>query len=59
MSLIYFAGHGIEIMGENYLMPIDSEGSELDLIKYEAIPLSDLISITQLATKLSIILVNT
>ena len=58
VSLIYFAGHGIEIMGENYLMPIDSEGSELDLIKYEAIPLSDLISITQLATKLSIILVD-
>lgn len=58
VSLIYFAGHGVEIMGENYLMPIDSEGSELDLIKYEAIPLSDLISITQLATKLSIILVD-
>jgi len=58
VSLIYFAGHGIEISKTNYLMPVDSIGTNLDLIKYEAIPLDDLISITQLATKLSVILVD-
>ena len=27
-SVFYFAGHGYEVNGENYLMPIDAKSSE-------------------------------
>ena len=45
-ALLFFAGHGVEIDGENYLLPVDiavpSSGAE-DFIKFESFALSDLL----------------
>ncbi|MFK5978211.1 MAG: caspase family protein [Rhizobiaceae bacterium] len=41
--LFFFAGHGVEIAGENYLLPIDvpdAKGDQLDFIKGETIRLN-------------------
>ncbi|MBL4891060.1 MAG: caspase family protein [Rhizobiaceae bacterium] len=41
--LFFFAGHGVEIDGENYLLPIDvpdAKGDQLDFIKGETIRLN-------------------
>ncbi len=43
-ALVFYAGHGVEIDGENYLLPTDIEvptASGEDFIKYESIALSD------------------
>ncbi len=39
VSLIYYAGHGMEIDGSNYLIPTDAELSSENAIEYESIPL--------------------
>ena len=46
-AFLFFAGHGVEIDGENYLLPADitsSLGSDQDFIKAESIALSSLLN---------------
>ncbi len=42
VALFYYAGHGVQIDGENYLIPIDLERANATKIKYRALP-ADLI----------------
>ena len=45
-AFVFFAGHGVEIDGENYLLPTDiiaPQAGERDFIKSESIALSDLL----------------
>lgn len=45
-ALVFYAGHGVEIDGENYLLPIDIEAPDQaseDFIKFESIGLSDIL----------------
>ncbi|PUB18618.1 caspase family protein [Yoonia sediminilitoris] len=45
-ALVFFAGHGVEIDGENYLLPVDIEAPDTaneDFIKFESIGLSDVL----------------
>ncbi len=45
-AFVFFAGHGVEIDGENYLLPTDilaPASGERDFIKAESIPLSGLL----------------
>lgn len=40
IAIIYYAGHGIEIGGQNYLIPVDARLATDVEVPYEAIPLS-------------------
>lgn len=42
-AVIYYAGHGVEIAGGNYLVPVDAEIKHPDDVVAEAIPLSYLL----------------
>lgn len=44
MAVIFYAGHGIEVGGENYLIPIDAKLRSDARIKFEAVSLSDILS---------------
>lgn len=44
VALVYFAGHGAEVRGENFLIPVDAKGRRRDDIEYEAIRLQFLIN---------------
>ena len=33
VALVYFAGHGVEISGDNRLLPIDADASSLDALE--------------------------
>ncbi|MDO6728618.1 caspase family protein [Marinovum sp. 2_MG-2023] len=58
ISLVYFAGHGIELSGENYLIPTDAlleHEAEADI---ESISLQTLVEKAALARQLSIIMVD-
>jgi hypothetical protein len=39
VGLFYYAGHGIQVGGKNYLIPVDAEIPEEDEIGYAAVPI--------------------
>jgi tetratricopeptide (TPR) repeat protein len=57
-SLIYFAGHGIEVGGQNYVIPIDAKLSADRDVQYEAVPMDQLMSATGGAKKLRLLLLD-
>jgi tetratricopeptide (TPR) repeat protein len=57
-AMVYYAGHGIEVGGVNYLIPTDAK-LEVDRdIGYEAIPLSQVLSATNTAKKLKLVMLD-
>ena len=61
-ALLFFAGHGVEIDGENYLLPVDivsPAAGEQDFIKAESIALSSLLDrIRATGAKVTIALID-
>lgn len=43
VGLFYFAGHGIEVNGVNYLIPVDIKVSDVKYIPYKSSPLNPII----------------
>lgn len=43
LAVVYFAGHGVEIAGEHYLIPVDSNPTSESSFEHEAIPLGYLL----------------
>lgn len=41
VALVFFAGHGVEIGGQNFLLPIDAKAETADLLKSSALPLDE------------------
>jgi uncharacterized caspase-like protein len=57
-ALVYYAGHGIEANGTNYLVPIDAK-LEIDRdIEYETVPLNQVLGAVEAARKLRIVLLD-
>jgi hypothetical protein len=58
MAVIFFAGHGMEIDGENWLIPVDAElKTDLD-VSQEAISLHSIILMVTPATKLGLVILD-
>ena len=58
IALIFFSGHGMEVGGTNYLIPVDAKlASERD-VKFEAIPLDDVLDALSGAFKLRMVLLD-
>lgn len=57
-ALIYYAGHGIEMGGVNYLIPVDARLVSDRDVQFEAIGLDQLMSATEGARKLRIMLLD-
>ena len=38
-AVFFYAGHGVELRGSNYLLPVDVKGNEEDQVKDDAVPL--------------------
>jgi hypothetical protein len=57
-AVIYFAGHGLEIAGENYLLPIDVNPSSAEQIPLQAVSLSQAIGAATAAKKLRLMIVD-
>ena len=57
-ALVYFAGHGIEIGGVNYLVPIDAKLSVDRDAQFEAVPLDQVLGAIDGARKLKLILLD-
>jgi uncharacterized caspase-like protein len=57
-AVVYYAGHGIEINGVNYLIPIDATlGADRD-IAYEAVPLEHVLDSVDAARRLRVVILD-
>src|ERR1700742_3569855 len=58
VAIVYYAGHGVEIEGVNYLIPVDAV-LERDIDAYdEAIPLDRILTVVDPAKKLRLIILD-
>lgn len=58
IALIYYAGHGVEVANENYLVPVDAKLLRSTDIAFEAIPLSAVRSAVGGASKLRMVVLD-
>jgi tetratricopeptide (TPR) repeat protein len=57
-ALVYYAGHGIEMGGQNYLIPIDAELATDRAVQFEAVPFDQVMSSIEGARKLKLVLLD-
>lgn len=57
-AMIYYAGHGIEIGGVNYMIPIDAKLVTDRDVQFEAVPLEQVMSTTEGAKKLRLVVLD-
>jgi tetratricopeptide (TPR) repeat protein len=57
-AVIYFAGHGIEVGGTNYLIPVDARLEQQAHVEDEAMPLSRVMSKVIGASKLQLVILD-
>jgi tetratricopeptide (TPR) repeat protein len=57
-AVVYFAGHGMEVGGVNFLVPIDAKIASDRDIGFEAIPLEQVLNAAERAKKLRLIILD-
>ncbi len=58
LALVFYAGHGIELGGRNFLIPIDSEMKSEAAAQFEAVPLDQVLSTVRAAKTLGIVMLD-
>ena len=57
-ALVYYAGHGIEMGGGNYLIPVDAKLSTDRDVGFETVPLDQVLSAVEGAKRLKLVLLD-
>ena len=57
-AVVYYAGHGIEVNGQNYLIPVDAKLASDRDIQFEAVPLDQVLASLEGARKLKLVLLD-
>jgi tetratricopeptide (TPR) repeat protein len=57
-AMVYYAGHGIEVNGQNYLIPTDAKLATDRDVQFEAIPLDQVMASLEGARKLKLVLLD-
>lgn len=58
LALIYFAGHGVEVQGENYLIPADADVQSNRDIQRQSVSLDDLLATVDRARVMRIVILD-
>ncbi len=58
VALIYFAGHGLETNGENYVLPVDAKLAKRRDLDYETLNLNSLLQAVEGARKLRLVVLD-
>jgi peptidoglycan hydrolase-like protein with peptidoglycan-binding domain len=58
IALVYYAGHGIEIAGKNFLVPVDARMETEAEAQFEAIPLDDVVRAVGGARKVGLVMLD-
>jgi uncharacterized caspase-like protein len=56
--LVFFAGHGVEVLGENRLLPVDADTSSLDALKQTSLPLVEVTETVKAIAPIAIVLLD-
>jgi tetratricopeptide (TPR) repeat protein len=57
-AVVYYAGHGMEVGGINYLVPVDARIAVDRDIQYEAVPLSQILNAADTAKKIKLVMLD-
>lgn len=57
-ALVFYAGHGIQVAGENYLLPVDARLERARDLAYEALPLALILEEVAQARKLGLVILD-
>ena len=57
-AVVYFAGHGIEMGGINYLIPVDAKLESDRDVEFEAVPLNQVLNAVEGAKKLRLVMLD-
>ena len=58
VALVFYAGHGIQVDGQNYMLPVDASLRRERDLNYEAVPLDLILSEVSQARKLAIVILD-
>ena len=58
VALVYYAGHGVEVAGENRLLPTDADASSLEALKVSTLPLEDVRAAVARVSKVGLIILD-
>jgi uncharacterized caspase-like protein len=58
VGLMFYAGHGLQVDGENFLIPIDAQIEATSDLQFQAVKLDSLLSVIERQSKLSIVLLD-
>jgi uncharacterized protein len=58
LAVVFYAGHGIELSGRNYLIPVDAKMKSEATAQYEAIALDQVLTAVQQASDLGIVMLD-
>ena len=58
LALIYYAGHGVEVQGENFLIPVDAEVRATRDIPRQSVSLKDLLAAVDHARRMRIVILD-
>ena len=58
MAVMYFAGHGIEVHGANYLVPVSADLEDAGAVQFETRSLPDVLAALQGARKLRLMILD-
>lgn len=58
LAMVYFAGHGVEVQGENFLIPVDANVTSNRDIQRQSISLKELLAAVDGARKMRIVILD-
>jgi Caspase domain/Lysozyme inhibitor LprI len=58
LALVFYAGHGIEMNGQNYLIPVDAAMKSEATAQFEAVPLEQVLGAVREAGKLGMVMLD-
>jgi len=58
VGLMFYAGHGLQVDGENYLIPIDAHIEATSDLAFQAVKLDSLLNVVEQHSKLSIVFLD-
>ncbi len=58
ISLFFYAGHGLQVNGSNYMAPIDAKLSSYNDLDYEALPMDLIVTAMERNTKVNLVFLD-
>ena len=58
MALLFYAGHGVQVNGNNYMAPVDAQLTSYNDLDFEAMPMDLILSAMERTTKVNLVFLD-